>query len=308
MYDVLTIGSAVVDIFIKSDQFHLKNETGALWLCEKFDEKIDVDSFKVTTGGGGSNTAVGFARFGFKTGIIAELGTDVWAGMVVNDLEKEAVDTSLLIKEHKEETGGSIILLAPDDGRTVMVHRGAASMLDAQDIPELAISNSWWIHLSSISGQLATLQKIFMLLGQYQKQFSWNPGKAEIELLNQGKIKLDGLKVTALFVNQVEWESLAPVQDQLHQHCVQIIVTDSDKGGRIYQQGEIVHQYQRQEAQTVDGTGAGDSFAVGYVAAILNGINLHQQANWGRVNAASVIGHLGAKAGLLSKEELEKSL
>ena len=309
MYDVVTIGSALVDIFISSKDFYLKKVDSALWLCQQYDEKIEVDSFKVTTGGGGSNTAIGFARMGFNTGVVAELGTDSWSELLLNDFKKEQVDTSLLTLEHKEETGGSVILLAPDRGRTIMVHRGAASMLDAKDIPDHALIDTRWIHLSSISGQQETLQKIFALINEHKKQFSWNPGKAEIKLLNEGKLNLTGVDVTVLFVNQKEWDSLAPVHEQLHRQCVQIVVTNGDKGGSVYQLGQLHHQYLGGgTVEVVDSTGAGDSFAVGYVTAILEGANIRNQADWGTKNAISVIAQVGAKAGLLGKEELEKAV
>ena len=306
MHDVFSIGSSLVDIFVSSQKFHLKKENSALWLCEKYDEKVEVDSFKVTTGGGGSNTAVGFSRMGFKVGVVSEMGQDSWSELILNDFKNEQVDASLLISERKEETGGSVILSAPDGARTIMVHRGAASMLDAKDIPDHALINARWIHLSSISGQQAALQKIFALISNHKKQFSWNPGRAEIELLNSGKLNLTGLNIAALFVNQNEWESLVPVQEQLHRQCVQVIVTNSDKGGVVYQSGKIAHQYEGEKVVAADGTGAGDSFAVGYISAILNGASISQQANWGKKNAASVVQKVGGKDGLLTKEELKK--
>ena len=305
MHDVITIGSALVDVFITSSSISIKEDAGE-WLCIKHDEKIEVDSMIVTTGGGGSNTAVGFARMGFNTAAVSELGIDAWSELVMSDFRKEGVDTSLLILERKEETGGGIILSSPEGGRTIMVHRGAASMLDAKDIPEQALAETNWIHLSSISGQQEALQKIFTVINAHRKQFSWNPGKAEIKLLNQGKINLSGVKVTVLFVNQKEWDSLAPVQDQLHQQCVQIVVTNGGKGGVVYQDGQVHHQFEGAKVEAVNATGAGDSFAVGYVSAILNGVNLRQQAEWGKHNAGSVIQKIGAKDGLLTKEALEK--
>ncbi len=306
MHDVITIGSALVDIFVSSKDFHLKKEAEGLWLCERYDEKIEVDSFKVTTGGGGSNTAVGFSRMGFNTAVVAELGVDTWSELLKNDFEKEKVDTSLLIEERKEETGGSVILSSPEGGRTIMVHRGAASMLDAKDIPEHALLEANWIHLSSISGQEEALRKIFSIVSTHHKQLSWNPGKAEIELLNKGKLSLSGVKIAVLFVNHKEWEDLSPAHEQLHQQCVQIVVTKSGEGGTVYQSGKVHHQYEGAKVEAVNGTGAGDSFAVGYVTAILNGVSLRQQAEWGKINAGSVIQQVGAKAGLLTKEELEK--
>jgi len=42
MYDVVSIGSATLDIFLKSSQFHLAKVGETIALCERFDEKIDV--------------------------------------------------------------------------------------------------------------------------------------------------------------------------------------------------------------------------------------------------------------------------
>ncbi|MBT7499136.1 MAG: carbohydrate kinase family protein [Candidatus Pacebacteria bacterium] len=89
MHDVISIGSSLVDIFVSSQKFHLKKENSALWLCEKYDEKVEVDSFKVTTGGGGSNTAVGFARMGFEVGVVSEMGQDSWSELILSDFKNE---------------------------------------------------------------------------------------------------------------------------------------------------------------------------------------------------------------------------
>lgn len=302
---VITIGSALVDIFITSKNFELKHDDPGVWLCQRYDDKVEVDSFQVTTGGGGSNTAVGFARMGFETAVVAELGIDAWAELVESDFKKEGVETSLLIREKKEETGGSIILSAPEGGRTILVHRGAASMLDPHDLDEMSLKRADWIHLSSISGQLGALQKILRIIAEHQLKLSWNPGKGEIRLLTSGQLKLGGVKIAVLFVNQGEWEQLKAVQAQLHQACAQIVVTQGEKGGIVYQQGQIYQEFSGSQAKNVvNATGAGDSFAVGYVSAILAGESPQTYIEWGKKNAASVIGKIGAKAGLLHREEL----
>jgi ribokinase len=112
MPDVISIGSALIDIFIHSDQFTIHQDQQNVLLCQDFGEKIEVESLTVHTGGGGSNTAVGFARMGFSTAIIAETGRDAFAQIVSSELEREQVDTSLLVREHKEQTGGSVILVS----------------------------------------------------------------------------------------------------------------------------------------------------------------------------------------------------
>jgi len=139
MYDLITIGSALIDIFIRSKQFILRPTSKGTLICQLYGEKIDVDSFLIATGGGGSNAAVGFARAGFNVATVTETGKDTLADLLLSEFHKECVATNYVAQERREETGGSVIMLGEDGGRTVMVHRGASSLLDPHDIPMRAV-------------------------------------------------------------------------------------------------------------------------------------------------------------------------
>jgi ribokinase len=53
-----------------------------------------------------------------------------------------------------------------------------------------------------------------------------------------------------------------------------------------------------------DRTGAGDSFASTFTAAIMKGANLEGALLWAPVNSMSVVQKVGAQAGLLSEDEI----
>jgi sugar/nucleoside kinase (ribokinase family) len=303
-HDVISIGSALVDIFIQSPDFQVHEIEGKSMLCTPYNAKSEVESFTAYVGGGGCNTAVGFTVAGFRAGLVSELGTDTWSNVIMEELKNKNVDTSLLISEKKEQTGGSVILLSPEGGRTVMVHRGASSLLDPQDIPDQAFAQTSWVHLSSISGRLETLQKLFSLFSQHKLRFSWNPGKSEITLLINGELSVSGLQCAVLFVNDEEWAQLTPVQEQLHRIANQIVITNGDKGGKVLSGGSVVHEYQASSTTVVNETGAGDSFAVGYVSGLLMGKDMEGAINCGKANAASVVQSMGATNGLLNRDQL----
>lgn len=302
MPDIITIGSALVDIFVHSKDFQLQNTDQGVVLCQQYGDKVEVDSFQVFGGGGGTNTAVGFQRLGFPAAVVAEMGTDSVAQLVLSELEAEKIETQWLVKEKKEQTGGSVILVGPDGGRTVMVHRGAASQLDLSDIPFADLAKARWIHLSSIGGKPDILQKIFQTVAEHERGLSWNPGKAELQLLSDGQIPA----VTAhiLLLNQEEWEMVASKQEWLLQQIPVIVVTKGKEGGRILTQGHE-YFYQSVPVTSVDDTGAGDAFAVGFISAGLLGKDIITAARWGSLNAAQVVQKVGAKPGLLGRAELE---
>jgi ribokinase len=58
----------------------------------------------------------------------------------------------------------------------------------------------------------------------------------------------------------------------------------------------------------VDRTGAGDAFASTFTAAIILGKTPAEALAWGPINSMSVVQHIGAQAGLLTRTALEDFL
>lgn len=305
MYDVITIGSSLVDIFVRSSHFTLKESRRGIMLCQMYDQKIDVDNFEVTTGGGGGNTAVGFSRAGFVTAVVSETGRDAFSSVVIDDLRRNCVHTNCIAQERHEQTGGSVILVGADGGRTVLVQRGASSMLDPHDIPVRPLKRSNWIHLSSIGGRLLTLNYIAEIVRENSLKCSWNPGSAELALLAKGSFDYTKFPCQVLLVNADEWKQLKSIQNKLKQHIPEIVITEGKKGGRIFAQGtRAAIKYASTSKKAVEETGAGDAFAVGYITGRIHGLEPGEAAQVGARNAASVVQYVGAKAGLLHREQL----
>jgi ribokinase len=309
MFQVITIGSALVDVFVHSRHFQSKPSQDGQLLCQVYGDKQDVESFRVYSGGGGTNTAVGFSRLGFQTAVICELGRDDFAQIVLNDLQRERVSSQLVIAERKEQTGGSVILVGEDGGRTILVHRGAASQLETYDIPPFWLTQTRWIHVSSIAGQLAALQKIFKLVKHsHEIGLSWNPGKGELRLLAEGQLDVQEIPCQVFLVNQEEWALVAAKQTEILQAFGQVIVTAGKAGGDVYLHGQPAWHFSGQGVHPVDETGAGDAFVTGYVAAQMLALPPQTSIAWGVQNASSVVSYYGAKLGLLDRQRIAPAM
>ena len=303
MYDVICIGSSLIDIFISSNDLEADRDGERQILT--YGDKLELTDFHLFTGGGASNTAVAFARLGLHSAVISETGRDEFSGLITADLQKEGVASNLLIQEKIERTGGSVVLVAKDSARVAMVHRGAASMLDPFDIPSFWLTKSRLVHLSSIGGRLETLEKIFKTINSNQEtKLSWNPGKAELALLVEQKIAIAQIPCEMFFVNQEEWELLDAVQEEILLHFPQVIITKGKAGGEVHLFGKKAFEFVGDAKQLVDSTGAGDAFAAGYLAAILYKQEVAQAIAWGVKNAANVVAYFGAKTGLLRYNQI----
>lgn len=308
--DVVSIGSATLDVFFQSSHFQLVQKDGGVVLCERFNDKIEVEQSSISSGGAATNTAVGFARLGLQASCIAEIGQDIGGQVVLQELQREGIDISHMVKESSEETGISGLLISQDGARTALVHRGASTMLTAEDIRWDELETRW-IHLSSV-GNLELIQHIFDFCAQKHIKLSWNPGNWEIDQMVSGRLKPTWDVVEILFVNREEMTRLGNMDlsnetvwksDWCFAGPKISVVTDGKSGGR-YCVGGQCHWYSGIPAVVVQEAGAGDAFACGVVAGQLMNKNIEQSIEIGMKNAASVIGHFGTKTGLLTKEKL----
>lgn len=301
MKKVITIGSALIDVFVKSDDFQLTKSQAGVLLCNLYGDKVEVDEFALVGGGGAGNTAVGFARQGFSVSLIAEMGRDLLADLVLSEQQKAGVEVDLVNQEKREETGLSVVLVAPEGGRTILVHRGAASLLEKEDVDWKKVAKADWVHQTNSSGQWPLLNELFKQAKENKIGVSWNPGKQDIEAMKKGRLRVEDVKADILLLNKEEWAMCHQFADKLKDVIREIVITDGRRGGEVILDGQVGCNYAIKRVRPLDETGAGDAFGVGYVSAHLRGQSLQDKCELGSKNAASVVAQIGAKAGLLKK-------
>ena len=136
MYDVITVGSATVDVFAKtrfSELIKIIDPKGEIdLLAFPSGSKILVDELEFTTGGGGTNTAVAFSRLGHKVGFVGKLGTGTNSDFIYKNLKKEKID--LLCAHGEGHSGYSVILDTLEHDRTILAYKGINDELKNEDI------------------------------------------------------------------------------------------------------------------------------------------------------------------------------
>ena len=104
MFDVICIGSATVDVFAKTNYSELikivdtKGEEDLL--AYPVGSKILINELDFTTGGGGTNVAASLAQLGLKSAYLGCMGNERNTEIVLDELKKFKVDTSLVIKKN----------------------------------------------------------------------------------------------------------------------------------------------------------------------------------------------------------------
>lgn len=309
MARIVSLGSALQDIYlIDRDDFAGAKVAGNSIFGELvIGTKVDIDRVSYEIGGGGTNSAVSFARYGHETIYMGCLSRDSAGEAVLACLDEENIDNSY-VEFVKGGTGCSVILLDAKKGeRTILTHHGVAQKFDCLSADDLETINPDWIYVTSLYGDMYKLLEFFEKAHQLGSQVMFNPGERELQELP----KLIGLlsDVDVLLVNKREAAKIVPgvllseLLVHLANYCKTVIITDGEMGSIATNHEEVWRLGVYEQIRMRDATGAGDAFGAGFLAKYADGGSFVDALQYGAANAASVVQKYGAKAGILGGHE-----
>jgi len=334
MYDIITIGTVTADTFIKADflktvkdRKHLEKigfKTGVVQ-CFPFGSKIKIKEPLVSIGGGAHNTAVTFSKNGLKTASLFNVGDDYFGKIILKEMERKNIIPLAIIDKGKS-TGNSFILLDKSGERTILVSRGCSGEIEGKEIPFKKLL-AGWAYIVPGSIPLNVINKIFLHLVEQGTKIALNPSKDLIEL-GVEKIKHLLNKCDVIFVNKEEASCLTGISynktkeifKKLDKYIKGIVVMTDGKNGSWVSDGKNVYKSGIfKEKKVVDRTGAGDAFGSGFILGLVEREKGKGKSSYplpltatlyslrrANANATSVIEHIGATEGILSRKEFER--
>ena len=292
-FDVVTFGSAVIDVFVETDVAERKG-----FMEYPVGEKILIKNLKFDWGGGGTNTAVAFSRLGFKTGCITNLGNDENGHKILSLLKGERVD--FLGKVEKNNLSGYSVILDSGGGeRTILTYKGATSDIGMSEIKKF---DTRWLYFSALLGKsFETQKKLAQILKKRGTKIAFNPS---MYLIKKEKLG-DLLKITdVLVLNKEEAQELTGKKENLIKNLWNltrgiVVITDKDDKISCYDGRKEYSLIPHKNIKVVERTGAGDAFASGFVAGQIAGWGIERSLKLGLMESESVIRYFGAKNKLL---------
>lgn len=301
-YDVITLGGATLDVFVKTKNEIRKHEHH-LDIAYHLGEKVLIDNLVFSTGGGGTNCAVAFSRLGLKTAFLGAVGNDNNGKIILADLKKEKVD--FLGKVKKGNSGYSVILPGKDD-RTILVYKGVANSLSSKDV-DIKKLKTKWLYVSTLLGE--GFETSLKIIESLKKQGVFIAMNISMYLAKQGIDALSTLLkyIDIIILNKEEaytltsMHTLSDVFVDFSKHTdALIVVTDGHNG--VYACYNKKKYFKKIKPITpVDTTGAGDAFASGFLYGIIKGKSIPASLDYGHKEALSVLQEIGAKNNLLRK-------
>lgn len=317
MHQIVTVGNALIDAFmaIDKDSQYARIDEKNRELCFKYGHKIHVEQTDFLLGGNACNVGVGLSRLGLSTGFVAEIGDDDFSEKILALLKKESLDISLLLQAKNAAASFAVGINLGGDRTLFIEHVHRDHDFD------LTLIHTKWVYLTSLGeewkhvySQITKLAKT----GQFKLAFS--PGTHQLDHPHE-EVKDALFQADVLFVNKEEAmllakyylgeesDDISSLLKMLQKSGIGIVsLTDGGKGSyAIDTKGQMYH-LEILQSPIVERTGAGDAYAAGFMAALMEEKEVTEAMRWGAMNAVAVIGKIGAETGLLTKEQIQEQL
>ena len=323
MKSILGIGNALTDILavLPDDTLlktfhlplgsmqHVDRETGdMIW------NQLKMLDIHYVAGGSAANTIACTAVFGMPSGFIGKIGDDELGLLFKSDQEQYGVQTRLLTSEHS--SGRSMVFVSGGNAeRTFAVYLGAALDLVPDDLQPEWFEGYDYFH---IEGYLVQNQDLVRRAVEYARRAgciisldmaSYNVVESNLAFLHDIVEKY----VDIVFANETEARAFTGLADpqaalgKLAEIC-QTAVVKVGKDGSWVQRGDESYCIKPWPADPVDATGAGDTYAAGFLYADSLGLPLKTCGEIGSIIAAKVVEVVGTKIDIprwrLAKQEI----
>lgn len=336
MCDIITIGSATMDVFVESDDANIvsvytKNKKSE-FMSYPYGAKVEIEDFASQVGGGGVNTACNFANLGFNTGAIFKIGNDIYSDGILESFKNKNVDLSNIIQDKKISTGFSIILVSFQGDRTVLAHRGANAKIKKSDINFDAIKNAKLLYIAPLNGDSTkVLDDIVTFAVDNDVKVCFNAGTSSIKKgFNYIKKILENANIVVM--NKEEASMATQIQERpdtkdekfsselihpdikemfkkLKVRDYQVIVITDGKHGAYAYDGKNYYVCPVFDGPVVSTLGAGDAFASTFCAALdKTDLDIGKALMFASINSAGVVSEFGATQGLMTFEQIEEKL
>ena len=270
--------------------------------------------FEANPGGAPCNVLDMLTKLGKKTAFIGKVGNDMFGRRLKDSLEEVGIDTRNLVMDEEVHTTLAFVHTFEDGDRDFSFYRnpGADMMLTKEEVQDELIKSSRIFHFGTLSSthegvreatrhaiQVAKENGLIVTFDPNLREPLWknlDDAKAEIEY---GMSQCDVLKISD---NEVEFMTgtndytagVAKIRERFD--IPLILVTMGKEGSRAYYDGRIVEAAPFLQENTIETTGAGDTFC----ASILNYVLEHGLENLTDEQLLEMITFANAGASLIT--------
>ncbi len=300
---VTVFGSFVVDLMGRTPHLPVPGET------------VKGSMFKMGPGGKGFNQGVAAHKAGADVTMVTKLGKDTFAEVALQAMKELSMDSGRVFFTKETETGAALIMVDESTSQNeIVVVLGACNTITNEEVESLTdlIEASDYL-LTQLETNVSSVEKIVDIA--YQKGAKVILNTAPVQPISETVLS----KIDLITPNEVEAEILTGIcidskesadkaANWFFQRGVKnVLITLGSRGVYIAtnEKSGIIPAYQ---VKAIDTTGAGDAFNGGLVAALSEGKDLWEAAQFANALAAISVQRIGTTPAMPTREEIEQFL
>ncbi|KXO13786.1 Ribokinase [Moritella sp. JT01] len=267
--------------------------------------------YAVIPGGKGANQAVAAARLGADIAFIACVGDDSFGRNMINEFDRDGINTQAVMIEQDTPTGIAMIQVAATGENSICISAEANACLTPERLtPHRELIAQADTLLMQLETPIATITQAAKIAKQAGTRVVLNPAPAQplndallsvVDLITPNETEaelLTGIKVSDMASAQV-------AADVLHDKGIaEVMITLGSQGVWISREGKG-KQVKGFRVDAVDTTAAGDTFNGGLLAGLQAGLVLDDAIRFAHAAAAISVTRVGAQTSIPTKSDVD---
>ncbi len=284
--EAAVFGSIAVDYEVPAEELPLRDET-----------YFTLDTI-VLPGGMAANVAAALAQMEVATALIAKVGADEAALIAMARLAELGVDLSSIVVSEEAETARTIVLVARDGCKQVVLPAREETSLSLSSPSEVSwerVEESKLVYVGEVYTEIARV--IAGYARDRGKTVVYRPGLPMIKI--RGRQALEIAKLADVFILNIEsassiegWRS--KLMQLVREGCGAAVVTLGSRGCLILREDRCI-ELLADSVTARDTTGAGDAFSAGLAIGLLGGCDVEDAARLGLELSARAVSEIGGR-------------
>lgn len=317
-YDLVVVGEVNPDVVVADPDPH-----PVFGQAERI-----VGAINLTVGSSSVITACGAARLGLRVAMVGVVGDDAFGRFMLDSMRARELDVSAVRRLDGRPTGASVILSDGQD-RAILTARGTIGTVTAADVPTTMLADARHLHIGSWFLQDGLRPDAGALLARARAAGvttsldpNWDPSgrwdgglmdvlsRLDLVFPNDAEVRrIVGLEDVDAAAVELARRGRTTRPDDAGQTTGPWVVVKCGVDGALLASAEgIVARVAGYPVDSIDTTGAGDSFDAGFLSAWLTGSSPEDALRVGAVAGALSTRAMGGVDGQPTREDVAAAL
>ena len=311
---VYGIGNPLIDVIVNVSDNDLKTlglYKGTMNLIN-LEKRLELSDFikakkepTFSCGGSCPNTIITLSALGIRSTLAGKIGNDEYGTIYQERLTSLNVHDNLAVSD-KNVTGSSIILITPDSERTMNTYLGANRDFCPDDVIESEVSGADFFHFTGYmwdtQNQMEAIRKTLAIAKRNNVRVSFDIADPfAVGRYHDAFLEIIKDSCDIVFANKEEARMLFDNYDPyeccktMGKLCETAIVKNGKKGSFISFRRKVYEIPVQGPATPVDTTGAGDTYASGFLYGLCKGLDIERSGAIASCLAGQIIKKVGAQ-------------